>query len=363
MSISSNSLFSSSFLKFRLLPAFNPILITEWMAYLYSEGEDVEPNPVTAMRYAQKAADLKDPEGINFVASLLMRGKEGIAKNPTKAIELYKSAAALNDPVAMTKLAFIYLGGIKDVLPEDEKTSYFWAKKGAEAGGGQAMALLSNMFEEGKVVGKSVIKARFWANQAYLSGVGQRDNSAEKLREAEMSNMINSIDFRDQYSVYQSSDGQLYEVNEGPDLLGGLMSSVFEGAMARRLNPQQIINGVEYMYTKAGKKIYGGTLTSAITSDIQLKKGQQVKVSSFGTVNLGQFAGLGSPDGIYGFQGYSIIQSIPHAAIIGGINKNWILFGSSIIYTATEDGALQLAINDTDYSNNKGYFDCVIEVL
>lgn len=333
------------------------------LAFLYTDGEDIEPNAVKAMQYAKKAADLGYPDALNFMAGVYIRGKEGVPKNPAKAVELLKQAAATGDQTAMTTLAYLYLGGVNDAIPKDDKTSFFWAKKAAESGGAEAMALLGNMYEEGKVIEKNTIKARFWTNQAYNNGVGQRDNKAERIREQEMSNIISGIDFSDHYSLYRTSDGDIVGINEGSDPLGSLFSSTISTALSRRMSQQKVINGLEYMYTKGGKKIYGGTLTSTLTTEIMLKKGQQVKVNSYGTVNLGTFAGVSTPNGIYGFQSYSLIQSIPHAAIIGGVNKKWVFFGTETIYTASEDGLLQIAINDADYSNNAGYFDCVIEVL
>jgi len=333
------------------------------MAYMYTDGEEVEPNAPKAMQYARKAADMKYPDALNFMGGIYLRGKEGIPKSPAKALELFKAAAALGDPQGMTALAYLYQGGVSTAIPKDDKTSFFWAKKGAESGGAEAMALLGNMYEEGKVTEKNTIKARFWTNQAYLNGVGPRDNKAEKVREQEMSNIISGIDFSDHYSLYQGSSGRVYEVNEGSDPLGSLFSSTISAALSRRMNQQKVINGVQYIYNRSGKKVYGGTLTSALTTEIFMKKGQQVKVNSYGSVNLGTFAGVSSPNGIYGFQSYSLVPSIPHAAIIGGINKNWKLFGVETVYVATEDGPLQIAINDADYSNNAGYFDCVIEIL
>ncbi|WP_276483098.1 tetratricopeptide repeat protein [Paraflavitalea pollutisoli] len=333
------------------------------LAFMYTDGEDIEPNALKAMQYAKKAADMNYPDALNFMAGVYLRGKEGVPKNPTKALELLKQAAGLGDQTAMTTIAYLYLGGVNDAIPKDDKTSFFWAKKAAESGGAEAMALLGNMYEEGKVIEKNTIKARFWTNQAYNNGVGQRDNNAERIREQEMSNIISGIDFSDHYSLYRTSDGDIVGVNEGSDPLGSLFASTIGTALSRRMSQQKVINGLEYIYTKGGKKIYGGTLTSTLTTDITLKKGQQVKVNSYGTVNLGTFAGVSTPNGIYGFQSYSLIQSIPHAAIIGGVNKKWVFFGTENIYTASEDGALQIAINDADYSNNAGYFDCVIEVL
>jgi len=73
-------------------------------------------------------------------------------------------------------------------------------------------------------------------------------------------------------------------------------------------------------------------------------------------------AGTGSPDGINGFQSYSVEPTISHGAVMVGINNVWTFAGKENTYTAPTDGKLKVAINDGDYTNNAGYFDVVIEV-
>jgi TPR repeat protein len=332
------------------------------LAYVYTDGEDIEPDAPKAIMYANRAVAKKNTDAMNFLGKIYLTGKNGVAKNEAKALELFKQSATLGDNKAMTTMAYLFLEGRSAVFPKDEKTAFYWAKRAAESGGGESMALLSHLYQEGKVVEKSEIKSRFWANQAYLNGVGGRDDRAEKVQAAEMSSIIDGVDFSDQYSLWRTSDGETVAINEGSDPIGSLISSTFSTVMSRRSSQQKVINGLEYMYTRNGKKIYGGTLTSKLTTDILMKKGSEVMITAFGTVNLGTFAGLSGPGGISGFQSYSMVQSIPHAAVIGGIHDEWSIIGANTQYTAKLDGKLQLAINDTDYSNNVGYFDVVIEV-
>jgi TPR repeat protein len=332
------------------------------LAYVYTDGEDIEPDAPKAIMYANKAVANKNTDAMNFLGKIYLTGKNGVSKNETKALELFKQAAALNDKTAMTTLAYLFLEGRSDIFPKDEKTAFFWAKKSAESGGGESMALLAKLYEEGKVTDKNIIKSRFWANQAYLNGAAKKDNRAENIQAAEMNSIVSGIDFSDQYSLWTTSSGETYAVNEGSDPIGSLISSTFSTVLSRRSSQQQVINGLELIYTRNGKKIYGGTLTSKLTTDIMMKSGSEVLIKAYGTVNLGTFAGVAGPGGIFGFQSYSIVQSIPHAAIMSGVNNEWVLTGAETKYKATADGKLQLAINDTDYSNNVGYFDVVIEL-
>ncbi len=333
------------------------------LAVMYSDGEDAEPDAPKAIAYANRAIVFKNAKAMYFLGKIYLNGRAGVPKNTAKAVALYKEAANLGSTAAMTALAYLYLNGSSGVVEKDEQSALYWTKKSAEAGGADCMALLANMYAEGKIISKSVIKERFWTNMALQNGIGQKDNTAQQLRVNEIANVISNIDLSDHYSLYQSSlTGNVYEVNEGADLLGGLAMPIFSEFMKRRSQQQEIINGVEYIYDQGGKKIFGGTLTSQLLTDIFLKKGQQIIMKAYGEVNLGFMAGTGGPNGIGGFQSYCVDPSIRHGAIMAGINNKWTFMGNENTYTALTDGKLQIAINDADYSNNAGYFDVVIEV-
>jgi TPR repeat protein len=332
------------------------------MANLYTEGEDVEPNIQKGISYANKAANLKSSDAIIFLAKIYLNGSNGVQKNISKSLELYKQAANLGDNSAMNSLAYLYLQGNSTVIPKDERIAYFWAKKASEAGGAKSMILLANMYEEGKVVDRNIIKARFWSNQAYLNGVGRKRNLAQETKTQEMHDIWDGMDLRDRIVKYKYDDGSEEIENQGPDYIGELMGSTINIWLERRSKKQAVIDGLEPIYERNGKKIYGGTLTSKFVTEIFLKKGQQLKIHSYGTINLGTFAGISTPDGIGGFQSYSLIPSIPHGSIIGGVNNNWVYIGSENTYTATSNGKFEIGINDADYSNNMDYYDVVIEM-
>lgn len=73
------------------------------LAELY-DSEDTTPDMVKAVSYAQKAATLKNIDGINFLAHTYRYGKGAIKKNTPKAIAYYKEAADLGDAKAINVL-------------------------------------------------------------------------------------------------------------------------------------------------------------------------------------------------------------------------------------------------------------------
>jgi TPR repeat protein len=74
------------------------------LAELY-DSEDTTPDMVKAVSYAQKAATLKNVDGINFLAHTYRYGKGAIKKDIPKAMAYYKEAANLGDTKAVNILA------------------------------------------------------------------------------------------------------------------------------------------------------------------------------------------------------------------------------------------------------------------
>lgn len=93
-----------------------------------------------------------------------------------------------------------------------------------------------------------------------------------------------------------------------------------------------------------------------------LSSGQTVKIAAYGSVNLGVWAGSGGPDGICGVQSYCLGPTLPHGSLMVKTGNKWTLAGAGRTFVAPADGVLQFAINNTDYGNNKGYFDFAVTV-
>ncbi|RZK39317.1 MAG: sel1 repeat family protein [Pedobacter sp.] len=328
--------------------------------YAVSDGNH-QADPKKVVFYATKAASLKSAVAMNYLAGIYLNGKSGVAKNIPKSVALFKEAANLGDNVAMSSLAYLYLKGTSG-LPKDEKTGLMWAKKSAQNGGGDCMALLADLYYNGTLVPKDIIISRFWDNQARLKGFGDSDRTAQKAHTEDFMNVIGNLDFRDNYSLYETYNGRVFAVNEGPDLFGSLFTGVLGAMKNRKENQQPVINGLKHIYTTGGKRVYGGTVTSKITSDIIATEGDRVKVMGYGGVSLGVMAGSANPDGISGFQSYCIDASLPHGSLMMKVNGKWVLAGTNRTIRVPSTGILQFAINDTDFTNNKGYFDFVVTI-
>lgn len=93
-------------------------------------------------------------------------------------------------------------------------------------------------------------------------------------------------------------------------------------------------------------------------TNVIVHKGDNVYLKANGNIVVGLFAGSTSPDGIDGLQLYSCNRSFPHGSLLGkiGTNGNWFLIGSYKEFTATEEGELQVMVNDCDPTNNSGRF-------
>ncbi len=214
------------------------------------DGHKAEPKKVVL--YATKAANLKSTVALNYLAKIYLNGRNGVVKNIPKALALYKEAAALGDNKAMSSLAFLYLNGIPGLL-KDEKLTLQWAKKSAQAGGADCMVLLAEMYNNGTAGAKDVIKTRFWANQARLNGMGDDDNTARQAQTNDMMNILTNIDLSDKHTTYVGMEtGNLYDVNEGPDLIGSFFSSTMSAYKKRRENQQAQINGIKLIVNTAG---------------------------------------------------------------------------------------------------------------
>lgn len=97
-----------------------------------------------------------------------------------------------------------------------------------------------------------------------------------------------------------------------------------------------------------------------------VRKGQKIRITSNGRVALGN-GRYATPNGI---------SSLPDAnkllpneatgaliAVIGDDNNAFILIGSSHEFTATQDGALFLGVNEGNLDDNTGAFDVKVEIF
>jgi len=326
---------------------------------LYAHGDSRGPNIDKSTELVTKAAEGNCAGAMFYLANIYFHGGQGKSQDVSSAIKWFTKSAEFGDREGMYALAAIYTDADLQGVTKDEKTAFIWAKKAAELGQPQAMKMLAKFYSDGVVVGKNIIKSRYWFNQSVLKG----EATAESFNTSteDLLNIWRFADFSPSY-YYVDSYGN-YLGDDGPDLFGGLLTGFLGSYFESRMRTQPMINGLEFIQNKNDKKIYGGTITSQFTSTLELKKGQTVHISAYGAVTLGWMLSNIPADGINNsmYAIYSIVPDINHGAVMAGMNNYWQFIGRSNDYTAWQEGRLNIAINDADYTNNQGYFDVVIE--
>ena len=331
-------------------------------AELVSKGVDnTPPNISKALELATAAAAKNCTPAMIFIGKVYADGKKGIPQSFPMAIKWFKSAADLGDRQAMYELGQAYITS-KHGMTKDENSAIFWLKRAAELGSPGAMVMLADCYKEGTFGEKDVIAERFWYNQSVLSGFAQADGTGVNATRQSFMDFWKYADFSPSY-IYVNEYGE--KVGDGDDALeNGFMTGIFGAMSSYYLNQQQLIDGLEFIHKKNGFKIYGGTVSSKLISNLFLKKGETIHIHSYGIISTGMMSGLANADGLgNAWAEYRIVQDIPCSAVMAGVTDGpWRFIGQDNTYTAPKDGALVLGLNGIDYSNYKGYFDLVIEV-
>lgn len=337
------------------------------LANLYYGGEDIRPDLSAAIKWAAKAENMGSSAALVFLGKLYLTDHQDQPHDYSKALQYLRKAADLNDREGMYILGLLSLEG--DIPGfRDDKQALFLLKKAAEAGHPQSMLLIGKIYDEGKLTAPNVIKSRYWLTKAGQLGVGRGAFQPEVA--SPLASIFKHGDFSTTYTVTSNyyTGQELYRTpNTASDFFSGIISGAFNSWLDRETNTQKVINGLELMYTKGGVSVYGGTITSSFTTSLNLRYGQNFTFRSSGVVSAGAFAGNSGPDGISGFQNYSIASHFRHMAILGRIDTgikddSWFMLGSKTEMTVPAGGKLILAVNDRDYRNNQGYFDIEITV-
>jgi TPR repeat protein len=332
------------------------------LANIYAAGfEDTQPDITKAMSFANLAAAKNCTEAMVFLGRKYADGKQGVAQNMPIALKWLNKACELGDRKAMLAMGAAYLSD-EPGLTKDEQKGIYWIKKAAESGSPKAMKFLYECYQKGDIVGADEIAARFWHNQAAIAGYDQADATGVNAQAQTFSDFWNNADFSPSYVYVDEYNNEVGDSGDG--LLNGLVGGML-GAMGKYYgNQQQLIDGLEYIYKKNGHKIYGGTVSSILTSNLYLKQGQSVNIKCYGTISTGMFSGLANADGLgNSYQEYTFIKGIPCSSVMAEIKDgNWQFIGQKNSFTATKDGPLVFALNGIDYRNYKGYFDIVVQV-
>ena len=116
--------------------------------------------------------------------------------------------------------------------------------------------------------------------------------------------------------------------------------------------------------TTIGEPIASKTLqdkVSGLTSGkAYVEKGQRVRITAGGSINIGTFAGTSPPEGRPGgfLSAYSIDKTFNHAALLYRIagEKTWSPYGDNCVFEAQKNGNIEFQINDAEQVNNSGYY-------
>lgn len=331
-------------------------------ADLYATGyEDAPPDAAKAINLATRAAAKNDGDAMLFLGVRYIDSKQGVAKNIPAGIKWLKQAAEIGNRKAMLALGKAYFSENNGIV-KDEHAGLFWIKKAAEAGSPDAMLILSKFYNEGVVVDRNEIVARYWYNQCVLAGYAQADATAINATAQTFSDFVNNADFTPSYVLVDEYGDRVGD--SGDSFFNGMFGGLFGAMSGYYGNQQRLIDGLEYIRKKGGYKIYGGTVSSYLASNLYLKQGQTIYIKSYGIISTGMFSGMANADGLgNSWQEYAFIQGIPCSAVMAQIKDGtWQFIGQKKSFTATKDGPFVIALNGKDYRNYKGYFDIVVEV-
>lgn len=137
-----------------------------FLAVLYEE-EQTEEGYAKAFKWAQKAADQNNPNGLFLLGYLYAKGL-GVNQDKAKAIDLYKQSSNQGNSHAGLTLAYIYFQG--DGVAVNYPEAVLWETKAADAGNLTAQKELAFIYLRGKVVQQNIDLADKYFEKAALQG-------------------------------------------------------------------------------------------------------------------------------------------------------------------------------------------------
>jgi len=141
-----------------------------YIGYMYDKGQGVAQNPSEAVRWYRRAADAKDPMGMNNLGDCYYQGY-GVERDYAKARYWFKKAADAGNARAMTSLGWMYQNG--HGVPKDYDNAKYWNQRAADRGIGMAMVNMGSIYYQGLGVKKNLAVARHWYQKAADSGESQ----------------------------------------------------------------------------------------------------------------------------------------------------------------------------------------------
>lgn len=213
------------------------------LAQMTEKGVGRPADPVEAAKLYKRAADLGSATAMAELAALYKLGI-GVPKDIDRATELWKQAAVAGDPESYYNLAVSYRE--RGSGPEDQAESGRWARRGAEAGNGEAMTLHArNLYfgEAGQT--RDVDQAFDWLTRSLSTGNGWAAGTLVALatddkleapqadRDRALLTLVKAVD-RESNAAAAEALRLIYQAREGVD-----MRSATQEALERRLDGPQ----------------------------------------------------------------------------------------------------------------------------
>ena len=143
------------------------------IGWIYGNALGVAQDYGQAMSWFQKAADLKNADGMRNIG-VIYEHAFGVAQDYQRAMSWYRKAADAGDTEAMNDIGGLYATG--SGVERDDWKALDWFQRSADRGNGNAMAFMGVFYDEGRAVAKDEQKARQW----YLKAANAGNDDAKK---------------------------------------------------------------------------------------------------------------------------------------------------------------------------------------
>lgn len=112
---------------------------------------------------------------------------------------------------------------------------------------------------------------------------------------------------------------------------------------------------------RPGEEAFTFEISSAQKTSIRVRPGDQLRVYANGLIDLNQFAGETTPEGVNGLRGESYTPAFRRGAFLLGIEyangkEGWVMCGAGCFQSYTQPGTVLLRVNDKEGGDNTGTF-------
>jgi TPR repeat protein len=164
-----------------LLPMANSgnAVAQETLGFMYSRGEGVPADDVTALRWFKLAALAGRPDA-EFETGKIYRDGRGVPADGHAALFWFRRAADHGMTEAFVAVAELYLG--QGGMPPDPAAASEWLLRAADLGSGEAMYLIGLRYAEGQDDARDEVEALKWFELALTRAIGTLRDDAARAR-------------------------------------------------------------------------------------------------------------------------------------------------------------------------------------